>query len=175
MENSPSMRNMLVTALLIGFMGAAALGGCAGVTGEGSREHGSEGEGEESGVLLTLDQTYDEVRNGARLILGYDAVADAFVGTVQNVTDATLSMVRVEVHLSNGTELGPTTPVDLAPGATIKVKLIATAAAFSGWTAHPESGPGHGTGGEGGGEHGSGGEGGGEHESGSEGRGEHGG
>ena len=176
MKNSPSMRNMLVTALLIGFMGAAALGGCAGVTGEGSGEHGAEeGEGEESGTLLTLDQTYDAVRNGARLILRYDAVADAFVGTVQNVTDATLSMVRVEVHLSNGTELGPTTPVDLAPSATIKVKLIATAAAFSGWTAHPESGPGHGAGGEQGGEHGSGGEGGDEHGSGSESRGEHGG
>ena len=43
MKNSPSMRNMLVTALLIGFMGAAALGGCAGVTGEGSGEHGVRG------------------------------------------------------------------------------------------------------------------------------------
>ena len=176
MKNSTSMRNMLVTTLLIGFMGAAAMGGCAGVTGEGSGEHGAEeGEGEESGTLLTLDQTYDAVRNGARLFLRYDAVADAFVGTVQNVTDASLSMVRVEVHLSNGTELGPTKPVDLGPGETIPVKLVATAAAFTGWTAHPESGPGHGTGGEGGGEHGSGGEGGGEHESGSEGRGEHGG
>ena len=124
MKNSTSMRNMLVTTLLIGFMGAAAMGGCAGVTGEGSGEHGAEeGEGEESGTLLTLDQTYDAVRNGARLFLRYDAVADAFVGTVQNVTDASLSMVRVEVHLSNGTELGPTKPVDLGPGETIPVKL----------------------------------------------------
>ena len=175
MKNSPSMRNMLVTALLIGFMGAAALGGCAGVTGEGSGEHGAQGEGEESGALLTLDQTYDAVRNGARLILRYDAEANAFFGTVQNVTDATLSMVRVEVHLSNGTELGPTTPVDLGPSETIPVKLVATATAFSGWTAHPESGPGHGAGGEQGGGHGSGGEGGDEHGSGSESRGEHGG
>ena len=176
MKNSTSMRNMLVTTLLIGFMGAAAMGGCAGVTGEGSGEHGAEeGEGEESGTLLTLDQTYDAVRNGARLILRYDAVADAFVGTVQNITDATLSLVRVEVHLSNGTELGPTKPVDLGPGETIPVKLVATATAFSGWTAHPESGPGHGAGGEQGGEHGSGGEGGDEHGSGSESRGEHGG
>jgi hypothetical protein len=86
-------------------------------------------------------------------------------------------MVRVEVHLSNGTELGPTTPVDLAPGERTAVELQATTAAFTGWTGHPESGPGHGAGGEGGGEHGgAGGEGGGEHGgAGGEGGGEHGG
>ena len=122
-------------------------------------EHGGgEGGEEESGATITLDETYDGVRNGAQLIIGYDAEANAFVGTVQNVTDGTLSRVRVEVHLSNGTELGPTTPVDLAPGETIPVNLQATAEPFTGWTAHPESGPGHGAGGEGGGEHGAGGE-----------------
>ena len=150
-----------MTALLIGFMGAAAIGGCAGMTDEGSGEHGAEGE--ESGTYLTLDQTYDEVRQGARLILRYDAEASAFVGTVQNTTDATLPMVRVEVHLSNGTELGPTTPTDLAPGATIDVELSAAARSFTGWTAHAEVGPGHGAGGEQGGEHGSGREARGEH------------
>lgn len=163
MTNTSSRRNMLMTALLIGFMGAAAVGGCAGITDDG----------EESGTYLPLDQTYDEVRNGARLILRYDAEANAFVGTVQNTTDDTLPQVRVEVHLSNGTELGPTTPVDLAPDATIDVKLPATAQAFDGWTAHPEVGPGHGAGGEHGGEHGSAREGRGEHGSGRESRGEH--
>ena len=145
MINNRSMRNTFLTTLLVGFMGAAAIGGCAGM---------ADG-GEESGTYLTLDQTYDEVRNGARLILRYDAEATAFVGTVQNTTDATLSLVRVEVHLSNGTELGPTMPTNLAPGATIDVKLPAAGQEFTGWTAHPEVGPGHGAGGEEGGEHGS--------------------
>ena len=149
-----------MTALLVGFMGAAAIGGCAGM---------ADG-GEESGTYLALDQTYDEVRNGARLILRYDAEANAFVGTVQNTTDDTLPQVRVEVHLSNGAELGPTTPVDLAAGATIDVELPASVRAFTSWTAHPEVGPGHGAGGEHGGEHGSGGGRRGEHER----RGEHG-
>lgn len=157
-----SMRNTFLAALLISFMGAAAIGGCAGMTDERHDEHGAEGE--ESGTYLALDRTYDEVRHGARLILRYDAEASAFVGTVQNTTDATLPMVRVEVHLSNGTELGPTTPTDLAPGATIDVKLPAAGQSFTGWTAHPEVGPGHGAGGE---------EGGGEHGSGLESRGEH--
>ena len=115
MTNNRSIRHTLMTALLIGFTGAAAIGGCAGITDEGSGEHGADGE--ESGTRLTLDQTYDAVRNGARLILRYDAKANAFVGTVQNTTEGTLPMVRVEVHLSNGTELGPTKPEDLAPGA----------------------------------------------------------
>ena len=73
-----------------------------------------EGE-EESGTELALDETYDKIRNGARLILAYDAQSNAFKGTVENTTNETLKRVRVEVHLSNGKELGPTPPTDLAP------------------------------------------------------------
>ena len=54
-----------------------------------------------------LNQHYDEVRNGARLVLTYDAPSNSFNGTVQNTTEETLERVRVEVHLSNGRELGP--------------------------------------------------------------------
>ena len=87
-----------------------------------------------------LSETFDEVRAGARLILSYDADANAFTGTVENTTDATLRQVRVEVHLSNGTELGPTTPVDLAPGQVADITLPATAEQFTSWSAHPEVG-----------------------------------
>ena len=76
---------------------------------------------------------------------------------------------------SNGTELGPTTPMDLAPGQALAVNLPATQASFTGWVAHAEVGSGSegsGSGGESGGEHGgSGGESGGEHGSGGERRG----
>lgn len=72
-----------------------------------------EGE-EESGTRHSLDETCDEIRGGARLILSYDEAGNGFIGTVENVTESTLERVRVEVHLSNGTELGPTTPRDLA-------------------------------------------------------------
>ena len=44
-------------------------------------EQGGEG-GEESGTELALNETYDSVRNGVRLILTYDAQSNAFVGTV---------------------------------------------------------------------------------------------
>ena len=98
--------------------------------------------GEESSTELTLNETYDNVRNGARLILAYDAQSNSFKGTVENTTDETLQQVRVEVHLSNGTELGPTTPVDLQPGAQSEVELTATSKNFDGWTAHPEVGSG---------------------------------
>ena len=123
---------------------------------------------EESGQQFGLTDTYDKVRAGARLTLSYDAAAQAFTGTVVNTTNALLPQVRVEVHLSNGVELGPTPPVDLMPGQALPVNLPAGSQPFVRWGAHPEVGGGNA---EGGGEH-SGGSESGEH---SGGGGEHGG
>ena len=116
--------------------------------GEGHGEHDRDGddhhdeEGEESGTELALNESYDMVRNGARLILTYDAQSNSFNGTVENTTNKTLKRVRVEVHLSNRKELGPTTPVDLEPGEKSDIKLQATSKNFDGWSAHPEVGSG---------------------------------
>ena len=164
-----SLRITLIVLVMAVMLGALALSGC--VVGEhtygehgaeSAREHAgvAEGIGEESGNLLTLEETYDVVRQGARLILDYSAEDSAFVGTVQNTTDETLSQVRVEVHLSNGVELGPTTPLDLEPGQTVDVILSAGDQVFDGWSPHAEVGASeHGHEGEGGSEHASGGEG----------------
>ena len=69
---------------------------------------------------------------------------------MQNTTNKTLSEVRVEIHLSNGLELGPTKRMDLKPGATIPVELSALDQKFTNWVTHPEAGveEGHGPGGE---------------------------
>ena len=143
---------------------------------EGGSESGAEGSGgseEGSGAnQLAPNETFDMVRGGARLIMNYDAAANAFIGTVENTTNSVLTNVRIEVHLSNGTELGPTIPVGMAPGQVLLINLPSTPESFTGWVAHAEVG-----GGESGGEHGSGASGserGGEHGSGGEGRGEHG-
>ena len=139
--------------------GAEGSGG-EGSAGEGAASGGEEGSGANA---LAPDETFDMVRAGARLILRYDAASNAFTGTVENTTNSVLTRVRIEVHLSNGTELGPTIPVDMAPGEVMEVTLPATAAPFTGWTPHAEAGSGEGSesggGREGGGEHGSGGEG----------------
>ena len=82
------------------------------------------------------------VRGGARLILSYDAASNSFTGTVENTTTSVLTRVRIEVHLSNGTELGPTTPIDLTPGQMAIVNLPSTQASFTGWVAHAEVGEG---------------------------------
>lgn len=129
---------------------------------------GERGDGEESANQLGKSDTYDELRAGSRLILSYDAASNAFTGTVANVTEAPLSRVRVEVHLSNGVELGPTPAVDLAPGASAAVSLAAPDRPFDTWSAHAEVGGGDGsaTAGEHGGREGASGEhsgGGGEH------------
>ena len=178
-------KRKVLTAALAGILAVAMIGGCASTTGggerpevegssgEGGNEHGPAGAsgsgngtdgtdgGEEGGSMLALDETFDKVRNGARLVLSYHAAQSAFIGTVQNTTTATLQEVRVEVHLSNGVELGPTEPVDLPAGATHPVTLDAAGQTFTGWVPHAEVGPQSGAGGEGGGEHGPGGEGGG--------------
>ena len=106
----------------------------------GPSESHEDGEDEESGTQLTKSQTYDEVRNGCRLILRYDSTTNAFSGTATNVTNGTLSRVRVEVHLSNGIELGPTTPVNLAPNESVDIFLRASTQSFETWSAHPEVG-----------------------------------
>ncbi|MCY4448221.1 MAG: hypothetical protein OXE02_05190 [Chloroflexi bacterium] len=137
--------------------GPGGEGGSEGSGSEGSGESGASGSEEGSAAMLAPDQTFDMVRSGARLILNYDAASNAFIGTVENTTNSTLTRVRIEVHLSNGTELGPTTPADLAPGQTAMVLLPSTQASFTGWVAHAEVGGGEAGGGEAGGEHGSGG------------------
>jgi hypothetical protein len=156
------MNHIQRTLVAIAVMLAAVISGCSSDAGTG--ENQDSGSQEESGTELALDESYDQVRNGARLILTHDAQNNSFFGTVENTTDNTLKQVRVEVHLSNGVELGPTTPADLAPGERVDVTLTATSNDFDGWTAHPEVGEG------GSGEHG-GGEGEGEHDE--EGEGEH--
>lgn len=99
-------------------------------------------EGEESAAQLAKDDAFDQERAGTRLTLSYDAGAKAFAGAVANVASDALSQVRVEVHLSNGTELGPTPPVDLAPGETAAVRLAAAGQDFETWSAHAEVGTG---------------------------------
>ena len=109
---------------------------------------------EEGGQQLALDQRYDETRSGARLIMWYIPSRNAFFGTVENTTNQILCRVRVEVHLSDGSnaitaELGPTTPTNLAPGGQLLINLSAAGQTFDGWSPHVEVGSGEG--GEGGG------------------------
>ena len=106
-------------------------------------EHGSggEGEGEESGEQISREDTWDTTRNGARLVLSFDSASNAFVGTVENTTRQALCAVRVEVHLSTGTELGPTERTDLPSEETTVVELPTAGEVFDTWTAHPEVSP----------------------------------
>ena len=109
---------------------------------ESGAASGASGSEEGSGANLAPDETFDAVRSGARLILNYDPASNSFQGTVENITNNVLTEVRIEVHLSNGTELGPTTPIDLAPGKVASVDLPSTPASFAGWIAHAEMGSG---------------------------------
>ncbi len=95
---------------------------------------------EENNAQYSLTDTFDDTRKGVRLILKYDAATESFIGTVENTKKRKAKKVRVEVHLSNGVELGPTTPNDMAPGEKRDVVLPAPGEVFTGWNAHAEQG-----------------------------------
>lgn len=97
-------------------------------------------ENEEDATQYGLNETYDEVRNGVRLILSFNSDSSTFEGTIENTTANIIKGVRVEVHLSNGTELGPTTKVDLTAKETKEVSLSAVGQDFTTWSAHAEVG-----------------------------------
>ncbi len=118
--------------------GSEGEGEHGGSEGEGEGGHDSGEEGEESGVYIARDETWDATRRGARLVLSFNSETNAFEGTVENTTAQILCAVRVEVHLSSGTELGPTERADLPSGGTTEVRLPTAGEDFETWTAHPE-------------------------------------
>ncbi len=100
------------------------------------------GEPGESGTQYGLTDTARESRSGVDLVMTYDQPNQRFNGTVTNTTSATVAAVRVEVHLSNGVELGPTPRVDLAAGQVESVTLDASGQTFTRWSVHVELGSG---------------------------------
>jgi hypothetical protein len=101
--------------------------------------HGEGGEeGEEPGIYIAQGDTWDMTRRGARLVLSYNAQRDAFVGRVENTTDARMCAIRVEVHVGGGPELGPTARTDVPAGGAIDIVLSAEGNEIETWTAHPE-------------------------------------
>ena len=150
LRNPMHLAIVALLALALGACSSTSESGREGGGGEGPGEHGGAGEGREGGeggagdgeetaVQLNPTQTFWMTRKGVRLALRYDAATRTFRGAATNITGATIPRVRVEVHLSNGVELGPTTTTDLAPGQTVDVTLPATGQTFAKWGAHAES------------------------------------
>ncbi|MEA3392708.1 MAG: hypothetical protein U9Q91_06990, partial [Candidatus Marinimicrobia bacterium] len=100
----------------------------------------SDGQGEEDGTAIAKNEKFTQNKNGVNLILTYNEEKSTFMGSIENITERSLSKVRVEIHLSNGKELGPTTPAALAPGEVRKVSLNAKGENFESWNTHVETG-----------------------------------
>lgn len=118
---------------------------CNGAPTGPSEVHGPEGEGGESGESGTryaLSDTATETRDGVELVVDYDSTRQVFTGTVRNTTTATVTQVRVEIHLSNGVELGPTPRTDLVAGETKSIELDAQGQSFTWFSVHAEIGSG---------------------------------
>lgn len=100
------------------------------------------GEAGESGTQYGLADEAKETRSGIELVMRYDSQQEMFTGTLTNTTNATVSNVRVEIHLSNGVELGPTSRVNMTAGETSSVTLDASGQNFNQWSVHVELGSG---------------------------------
>ena len=61
-------------------------------------------------MRLDPTETWNMARNGARLVLRYDAANQRVRGTLTNRTGATIPRARVEFHLAGAAELEPKTP-----------------------------------------------------------------
>ena len=110
-------------------------------------EHGAEGdgeehseEGEESGVQIARGARWIATRDDVRLILSFNSESESFTGRAENSANEPLC-VRVEVHLSTGTELGPTETIVVPYGGSAAVTLPAGGEEFAMWSAHTESSP----------------------------------
>jgi len=101
-----------------------------------------EGEGEEDGTMYGINEKVDFKKNGVRLILSFDKNINAFIGSIENLTEKDLNRVRVEIHLSNGKELGPTNPTTLKPNEKREFQLNAKDEKFQKWSTHAEVGSG---------------------------------
>ena len=113
------------------------------------KQHGNEGKAhkhdgdvhaEEGGMQYGLNDTYNVTKHGVKLVLKFDKKTNAFIGYMLNTTNKAIARARVEVHLSNGTELGPTKPLTLEPKAKKAVTLKTTTKSFKSWSTHVEVG-----------------------------------
>lgn len=122
--------------------------------GSGGGEHGGSGEGggseigaesgDEASPPIPINQPFSGTFGNQNFSFAYDALDGAFRGTVENPTAAFICESRTEIHLGSGgqvVELGPTIPVNLAPGSTQKVVMSAGGYVLDMYILHPESTP----------------------------------
>ena len=98
------------------------------------------GEGEEGGTEFKKTDTYNVTKKGVQLVLKYNNATNSFIGFMQNKTSKSIERARVEIHLSNGTELGPTKPMTLQPNQKQEIVIKATEKGFTTWFTHAEAG-----------------------------------
>ena len=126
-----------------GGSGGESGGGEHGGSGEGSGEGGAES-GDEASPPIPINQPFSSTFGNQNFSFAYDAIGGAFRGTVENPTAAFVCESRTEIHLGSGgrvVELGPTIPVNVAPGGALKVVMSAQGYVLDMYSLHPESTP----------------------------------
>lgn len=109
----------------------------------GSGESGTES-GAEASPPIPINQPFSGTFQNQLFDFAYDATTDAFRGTVHNPTAGFICESRTEIHTGVGTqviELGPTIPVNLAPGETLNVVMSPGGLVLDTYSLHPESTP----------------------------------
>ncbi|WP_143592006.1 hypothetical protein [Tenacibaculum holothuriorum] len=98
------------------------------------------GENEEDDTLLQKNETFNQTKKGVQLVLKFDEKSNTFKGFMQNKYNKPIKRARVEIHLSNGKELGPTKPITLQPNQKHELVIKSTKKGFTTWSTHAEVG-----------------------------------
>lgn len=150
MKRSITTILLVLTALIVSIGFSACSSGSqdnGGVSEPGINEvaGGDQGGGAVGGELpaagSVVQGSVEEMRDGARLSMAYDAAIDSFVGSVENTTGSMLCGVRVKIELSSGTELGHTAPTMLPSGEAFEFAVPARGTISEDWIAFTETAP----------------------------------
>lgn len=90
-------------------------------------------ENSKKGEALNINDTYNEVTKGIRLVLAYHYKNSTFVGSIQNITDEIINSIYVKVVLSNGVEFGTKELFVLEPGEKTDIAIAAIGQPFNWW------------------------------------------
>ena len=105
----------------------------------------SDEKGQETDMMWGINDLAEELVNGIRLILIYDAPSGSFKGFIENTTIDVVRQVRVKVEIfdasGNSKVYGPTSPVDMASGDVRNVTIPAPQSGnFETFKMYPEVG-----------------------------------
>lgn len=89
---------------------------------------------------LGINDKYNGISKGVKIVLSYDFRKSAFIGSVENMTTKTIENISIRVILSSGLSLESTVIKNFLPGDRKNIILNDNGQMFNWWIAHATKG-----------------------------------